>query len=135
MAPDDSKPKAATAAPLAKPFRARPFGQVVPFTHPLMGRPQPDDLNDWDALKIVRVIATDTDRIVVISYENTKSKKRKISRRQIELCVQKGTIAEGPCVNSHGHWQMNLSRHAAGEQVICIVAIDWATKVLVINSF
>lgn len=46
-----------------------------------------------------------------------------------------GTIVEGPFVNAHGHWQMNLYRHAAGEGPTCVVAIDWPAKVLVINAF
>jgi hypothetical protein len=29
---------------------------------------------------------------------------------------------------------MNLFRHAAGEELTCVVAIEWATKVLVINT-
>lgn len=134
MSPDEPKPKAAANAPLPE-RSAKPPGQVVPFVQRLIDGPQPASLKEADALKIVRMIAADTDNIVVIPYGKKKSKKRKISRRQIELCVQKGTLSEGPFVNSHGHWQMNFFRHAAGEQVTCVVAIEWATKVLVINAF
>jgi hypothetical protein len=51
------------------------------------------------------------------------------------LSMQRGTIREGPFLNRFGHWQMNLFRHAAGEEVTCVVAIDWAARVLVINAF
>jgi hypothetical protein len=46
-----------------------------------------------------------------------------------------GTIAEGPFLNPHGNWQMNLYRHASGEELTCVVAIDWPRKLLVINAF
>jgi hypothetical protein len=38
-------------------------------------------------------------------------------------------------MNQHGQWQMNLFRHAAGEEITCVVAIDWATRLLVITTF
>jgi Domain of unknown function (DUF4258) len=96
---------------------------------------QPDRLSAALALKVVRLIAADTDNIVLISYGRRRAQQRNITRRQIELCVQKGTIVEGPFLNQHGNWQMNFYRHAAGEEVTCVVAIDWATRVLVINTF
>jgi hypothetical protein len=30
---------------------------------------------------------------------------------------------------------MNLYRHAAGEEITCVVAIEWATNVVVITAF
>jgi hypothetical protein len=98
-------------------------------------REQPNDLSAALALKIVRLIAADTGNIFVIPYGRRRAQQRDITRRQIELCVQRGTIVEGPFLNQHGNWQMNLYRHAAGEEVTCVVAIDWATRVLVINAF
>jgi hypothetical protein len=98
-------------------------------------REQPDSLSAALALKIVRLIAADTENIVVIPYGRRRAQQRNITRRQMELCVQRGTIVEGPFLNQHGNWQMNLYRHAAGEEVTCVVAIDWATRVLVINAF
>lgn len=108
---------------------------VVRSDQPPIPREQPDRLSAALALKIVRLIAADTDNIVVIPYGRRRAQQRNITRRQIELCVQKGTITEGPFLNQHGNWQMNLYRHAAGEEVTCVVAIDWATRVLVINAF
>jgi hypothetical protein len=96
---------------------------------------QPADLSRAEALKIVRMLAADTNNIVLIPYGRKKAAMRKITRRQIELCVQKGTPTEGPFLNHHGHWQMNLIRHAAGEGITCVVAVEWARRVLVINAF
>jgi len=96
---------------------------------------QPDQLSAPEALRVVRMIAADTDNIVVIGYGKQRAQQRRKTRRQMELCVQKGTITEGPFLNGHGNWQMNFYRHAAGEELTCVVAIEWATKVLIINTF
>ena len=95
----------------------------------------PLELTPAHALRVVKEIASDTGRIVVLSHAKLRGKQRKITRRQIELCCQKGTITEGPFQNQHGHWQVTLYRHAAGEEITCVVAIDWATKLLVITTF
>lgn len=95
----------------------------------------PLELSPSAALRIIREIAADSENIVVIGYGQRRAKQRRITRRQIELCVQRGTITEGPFMNQHGNWQMNLYRHAAGEEITCVVAIEWATKLLVINTF
>jgi hypothetical protein len=83
------------------------------------------------AVKMIRDIAADTDRIVVIKHAR---KRKYINRRQIDLCVQKGTIIEGPFRNTRGNWQVSMRRHAAGEELTCGVVIEWATKLLVISA-
>jgi hypothetical protein len=90
--------------------------ELVRLNLPAMSEAQPARLSSADALRIVRALATNTDNIVIIPYGAKKAKMRKVTRRQIELCVQKGTISEGPFVNGHGHWQMNLYRHAGGKR-------------------
>ncbi len=70
---------------------------------PPIPREQPDRLSAALAVKIVRLIAADTDNIVVIPYGRRRAQQRNITRRQIELCVQKGTITEGPFLNQHGN--------------------------------
>lgn len=98
----------------------------------------PSTLSGPAALKKIREIAADTSRIVVIPYAKKRiwdRRHQRITRRQIDLCVQKGVIREGPFLNQHGNWQVNLFRMAAGEELTCVVAIDWPTRVLVINAF
>jgi hypothetical protein len=114
---------------------ATTLGKVVPLRRTFPPEQQPARLNDADALKVVRMIAADSGNIVVIRHGRSRSKLRSITRPQIERCVQKGTITEGPFLNQHGNWQMNLLRHSAGEQITCTVAIEWATRVLVITAF
>ena len=87
------------------------------------------------ALNMIRELASDTENIVVVQHGSKRMKQRKVSRRQIELCVQKGTITEGPFFNQHGNWQVNLSRHAAGEEITCTVAIEWGLRLIVVTVF
>ena len=87
------------------------------------------------ALKMIREIAAESGNIVVIRHAKDRRRQRKISRSQIEACVRKGTIQEGPFMNSHGNWQVSMFRHAAGQELTCVVAIDWPSKVIVITTF
>lgn len=87
------------------------------------------------ALKIIRQLAADTNNIVIIPHARKRGRQRRISRRQVELCVQRGTISEGPFLNAKGHWQVNLYRHAAGEEMECVVAIEWGKSLIVVTVF
>src|SRR5260370_42344928 len=108
----------ASAPPVPRPMvachTAPPSARVIPLKQLGIQVEQPDDLSRHDDLRIIRLLAEDSNKIVVIPYGRKKTAMRNITRRQIELCVQKGTPNEGPFLNSHGHWQMNLYRHAAG---------------------
>ncbi|HET6941176.1 MAG TPA: DUF4258 domain-containing protein [Sphingomicrobium sp.] len=95
----------------------------------------PNNLNRADALRKIREIAVQTDKIIVVAHAMKRAQQRGVTRRQIELCVQKGTIQEGPFLNEHNNWQVTLFRHAAGEELICVVAIDWPSKALVITTY
>lgn len=85
--------------------------------------------------RIVREIAQDTSRIIVLSHALERAAKRGFGRRQIERCCQLGTIVEGPFENKFGNWQANFYRHAAGEEMTCSVAVDLKNRVLIITVF
>jgi len=97
---------------------------------------QPDRLNDADAIRLVRKLAADSNNIVVIRHARKRQAQRSITRIQIERCVRRGTITEGPFINRHGNWQMNLTTaNSQVEQITCTVAIEWATRIVVITTF
>jgi DNA-binding transcriptional regulator YiaG len=77
----------------------------------------PTEMSSAHALRIIRELVADSAKIVVLSYATRRARQRRISRRQIELCCQRETIVEGPIRNQHGHWQVGLFRHAAGEEL------------------
>jgi hypothetical protein len=109
--------------------------EVVPLKREFPPAQQPDRLNDADAIRLIRMIAADSNNIVVIEHARKRGAQRSITRIQIERCVRHGIITECPFINQHGNWQMNLTRQTAGEQVTCAVAIEWATRIIVITTF
>jgi hypothetical protein len=100
------------------------MAQVVPLT-----------LTTAAALRMIKQLAANSGQIVILDHCQGRMVKWRITRRQIELCLQKGTIVEGPFMNAHGNWQVNMFRHAAGEELTCTLAIEWATQLLVITAF
>ncbi len=130
MATNDIQPQPGpSAAPLQQPARTVSIkGRLFPIE-------QPENLSEADAIWIVRALAEDTANVFLIRYGKKRASERQINRRQIDLCVQRGTPIEGPFLNQHGNWQMNLWRHAAGEELTCVIAIEWVTRILVVNTF
>lgn len=100
-----------------------------------MAKVVPLELSRDGALRMIREIAADTNNIILTQHARKRAQRRRITRRQIELCVQKGTIQEGPAKNQKGNWQVNLYRHAAGEEITCVVAIERAFHVAVVSVF
>jgi hypothetical protein len=132
MAEGPDKPGKARAKAVAKPGRT---AEVVALKRVFPPLQQPDHLNDADAIRLVRMLAVDSNNIVVIQHARKRGAQRSITRIQIERCVRHGIITEGPFVNPKGNWQMNLTRQTAGEQITCAVAIEWATHLIVITTF
>ncbi|MBL9065545.1 MAG: DUF4258 domain-containing protein [Sphingopyxis sp.] len=100
-----------------------------------MSDPTPFQMSVAVARQKIRELAEDSDRIVVISHGKARGRQRGITRRQMELCVQKGVIIEGPFLNQHGNWQVTIQRRAAGEEVNCVVAIDWPNRLVIITTY
>ncbi len=96
---------------------------------------QPESLSSAEALEVIRLIAADGSRIFVVDHARRRQRERLVTRRQIELCCQRGTIVEGPFVNGRGNWQVSLFRHAAGEVITCAVAVEWPEALIVVTVF
>jgi len=77
---------------------------------------QPHSLSAGRALRVIRELATKSENILIVEHGQKRSRQRNISASQIQHCCLKGTIEEGPFLNSHGNWQVTLFRHAAGPQ-------------------
>ena len=131
MAEGSDRPSKAKAAAAKRGHMA----EVVPLKREFPPAQQPDRLNDADAIRLVRMLAADSNNIVVIEHARKRRVQRSITRIQIERCVRLGIITECPFTNRYGNWQMNLTRQTAGEQITCAVAIEWATRLIVITTF
>lgn len=105
------------------------MGKVIPLVK------RKGKLSAPEALRHIRALAEDSKNILIVDHASKRSKERQISRRQIENCLKKGTITEGPFLNAHGNWQVNLFRHAAGENITCTVALEINERLIVITAF
>ena len=95
----------------------------------------PKRLSKPAALGMIRALAEDSKKVLFVEHAKERMKERKITRRQVMACIRKGTITEGPFLNNFGNWQVNLYRHAAGENITCTVAIEWGTRLIVVTAF
>jgi hypothetical protein len=100
-----------------------------------MGDGTPAKVGRSQALAMVREIASRKKGVALVGHARTRMEQRGITRRQVASCLQKGVITEGPFLNNHGNWQVNVSRLAAGEQITCVVAIEWGRRLIVISAF
>lgn len=87
------------------------------------------------ALKLIREIAADSSRVVVVAHGKKRGKQRNINTRQVVDCLLKGTITEGPYQIADGSWRCNVFRHSAGERMTCVVEFDLPEGLLVITVF
>ena len=92
-------------------------------------------MNDRDALQIVKNRARNSANIVLTPHAKLRCKQRKITLFQIIKCLQLGVISEPVHTNSHGNWQLNITRRAAGEEITCSVAIDTENLLIIITTF
>jgi hypothetical protein len=89
-----------------------------------MGQP-PSKLSKQQALAVVREFAKDSRDVFPVGHARQRLKQHRFTRRQMMTCLQKGVVTEGPALNSRGHWQVNITRMAAGEEMTCVVVIEW----------
>jgi hypothetical protein len=60
---------------------------------------------------------------------------RRISPADIKRCLEKGTVQSDPVLNIYGNWQAEMFRHAAGERLTVVTAIEWEQRVIVITAY
>jgi hypothetical protein len=95
----------------------------------------PLEMTASQALRLVREIAAETENIVIVPHGQKRARQRKFTRRQIELCLQRGSVTEGPYTGQSGLWRLNMFRHAAGEELTCVVEIDLPNRLIVVTVF
>lgn len=87
------------------------------------------------ARPIIREIAADTSRIVILDHAKRRMRKRRITPSQVYSCLRKGIIAEGPALDDKGFWRCTMRRLAAGEEITVVVSFNSRDRVLVITAY
>jgi len=85
------------------------------------------------ALAHIQELAKDSNRIVLTRHAIERGKERNITRKQFETCLRTGYIDEGPFLNDFRNWQVTMVGYYAGEEITVVVAIEWASQLVVVT--
>lgn len=75
------------------------------------------------ALKRIRTPAEDLSRVSFSPHAHQRLGKRGITVRKVFGVLRQGSITEGPALDPKGCWRCAMTRFAAGEDVVVVVAI------------
>lgn len=96
-------------------------------------------LNDANALRLVREIAVDSGRVVVLPHAKQRMKSRHITLAQVLDVLRKGTLEEPAALDTWGNWKVTLRGLTCGQSVTVSGAVDMnqapGERVLVITVF
>ncbi len=84
-------------------------------------KPLPFVLNDTNFLQRLHAAIG---RLVITSHAKLRMKERRITRKQIETCLQKGRVVEPAHLTSHGDWKATLEHCVAGDVINVAVALE-----------
>ncbi|OAP43655.1 hypothetical protein ATC00_02030 [Sinorhizobium americanum] len=99
-----------------------------------MKAPQPKKLSRQEFKNHVLKLL-ETGQVKVTAHLRRDHPERAISFRQIEMCLEKGTVQTDPFLNAYGNWQGEIYRHMAGQELIVVAALEWEEQVIVITAF
>ena len=100
-----------------------------------MAKLVPMPLNDANALKLLREIAADSSRVVVLKHAAARMAKRHITLPMVLDCLRGGSVEEPPALDQHGNWKLTVWRRVAGKDLRVAAAIDLPHRVVVITVY
>jgi len=87
------------------------------------------------ALRQIRELAKDSSRVIRTTHARERMIERGISIQQVFTCLRAGIIIEGPAPNAHGNWQVTMMARQSGDEITCVVVIDWETRLLIVTVY
>lgn len=100
-----------------------------------MADPIPMRMNDTSALRVLREIATDSNRVIFTDHARRRMRQRHVTPVQVLDCLQRGVAAEPVALDVHEHWKLTVSHRSAGKELNVSVAIDVPNRAIVITVF
>jgi len=104
-----------------------------------MANSTPYRLNDANALKLLREVAKDSGRVVLLRHARQRMKQRQITLAQVLTVLRTGSLAESAACDLHGNWKMTVRGMTCGQSVSVACAIEMqeepGKRVLVITLF
>ena len=87
------------------------------------------------ALRVIREVAKDTSRVVILDHAKRQMRKRRITRGQVYACLRLGVIIEGPALDMKNYWRCTMLQLIAGDEISAVVSFNSRDRVLVITAF
>lgn len=104
-----------------------------------MANPIPYRLNDANALKLLREVAAESARVVLLHHARKRMRERQISLGQVLDVLRKGTLAEPAALDTCGNWKVTVRGKSCGQAITVAGAIDMnqepGKRVFVITLF
>ncbi len=86
------------------------------------------------ALKRIRALAGDSARVSFSRHAEQRLGQRGITAREVFGVLHQGRITEEPALDLKGCWRCTMTRFAAGEDVVVVVAIC-GDRLVVVTMF
>lgn len=97
---------------------------------------QPDVLDIHEARRIVREIAEESARVAILPHAQKRKRQRRISLEDVLRVLRNGSVTEGPYIAlKSGWWRITMTGRSAGDEVSCVVEIEWKTRLLVVTVY
>jgi len=104
-----------------------------------MSKPIPFRLNDANALKLLREIAADSSRVVMLRHAMQRMRERKVTLTQVLDVLRKGCLTEPSALDMHGNWKVTVKGMSCGQSLTVAAAIEMGQehgkRILVITLF
>jgi hypothetical protein len=86
------------------------------------------------AWRIVRAAAAESGRVFFTVHAEQRMRERRITRRQVLACLERGAIHQGPAPDIKGNWTLTMERTAARERVRVVLAIAPPSDVIIVTA-
>jgi len=97
------------------------------------------DLTAPRALAIIKELSVNSENVFLVDHAKKSMKKRHITRAQIDQCLLKGKITEGPYRDvGSGNWRVRMEHYSYGQCVRVIAELftnDQGEKIIIITTF
>lgn len=90
------------------------------------------------AVEIVKEVLKDSGRVVFLDHAEKRMRQRRITRKQVFNCLDRGVIVEGPALDIRGKWKFDMETFSAGDNIHIAVAIDTdshGNKLVIITAY
>jgi hypothetical protein len=83
-------------------------------------------------LRRVRELAAESGNIFIVRHARKRMVERAYTDRDVQQVLLKGTVDEGPFLNSRHHWQATIYRMYAGQEIRVVTVLESGIVVITV---